>query len=182
MNLDAVFEDLEAKYAAQLSAQPPAASDSQRCQKNAATVDAEVRVVEVLTARGIREELIAPLLGKDFIAGMDLFRPVWVVYKTASLASVEFKVGDQPELPKIRFSNRPLDAMLDLLPKFGPISWRLALVRDAALHAGQFIKHSDELLFVQTETTELALPIEGLEVLRVESVDNFGGDFANGLN
>ncbi len=182
MNLDAVFEDLEAKYAAELGARQPSGSDNQDCQKTSAMIDDKLRIVEVQTARGIREELIAPLIGKDFIAGMDLYRPIWVVYKTGSLASVEFKLGDQPQLPKIRFSHRGVGAMLDLLPQFGPISWRVALVRDAALKTGQFIKHSDEFLFVQTEKTEVAVPIAGLEVLRFESVDNFGGDFAYELN
>lgn len=174
MNLDALFEDLDAKYEADLSSATKQAVSNSGCSSNGSLVSSEHNLVEVVSARSIPEELMAPILGQDFIAGMDLYRPIWVIYRTAALTSFEFKHFDDPGLPVARVSQRQLGDLVMRIPKFVSISWRIALGHEDSLQTGQLVNQTERFMQVQVGQRLLNLDFHSLEQVKFNAVDNLG--------
>lgn len=166
MHIEDIFEDLEAQFDAALT---KGARDS---------FTDNVRALEVTTLGLNKKELIAPIFGKEFMAGLDSFAPVWHIYPMRVLRSIVFHSEIDKSLPKLRNLGADLESFLGSLPKPCEIRWRV-LGGEEFLHTGQLHSVSRSLLFIYTpgSSMPIAIPISALEQISIESVDNLNGDF-----
>jgi hypothetical protein len=166
MHIEDIFEDLEAQFAA---AQEPLSRTSYT--ENA-------RAIELKTENLAPTELIAPIIGLDFIAGLDVVNPIWHIFPMRSVHRVSFHSTADPELPKLRNFGLDLQTFLKTLPTPCAIKWRVGSVDDF-LRSGQLHDVAQQLLFIYNDAKSLplAVPILALAQLSIESVDNLNGDF-----
>jgi len=166
MHIEDIFEDLEAQFDASL----------QRNQRDVYTDS--VRAIQVQTANHSTKELFAPIIGSEFIAGLDSLTPIWHIYPTRSVRKITLHTEVDDSLPKLRFVPVKLDAFLKTLPLPCGIRWRFAGA-DEYLHQGTLHSIANNLLFVfvSGSSMPIAVPILGLGQLSIESVDNLNGDF-----
>lgn len=166
MHIEDIFEDLEAQFDASL-------------QKNQRDVYTDnVRAIEVQTAYHTNYELVAPIIGSEFIAGLDSLRPIWHIYPTRSVRKITLHTEVEESLPKLRSVHAKLDTFLKSLPLPCGIRWRFA-GSDEYLHQGTLHSIANSLLFIYVSGSSLpiAVPILALGQLSIESVDNLNGDF-----
>jgi hypothetical protein len=90
MHIEDIFEDLEAQFAA--------ASETRLRD----SLTAGARSVEVHTEKMVPKELIAPILGIDFLAGLDSISPIWHILPMRSVTKVIFNSEAEMTLPKLR--------------------------------------------------------------------------------
>jgi hypothetical protein len=166
MHIEDIFEDLEAQFAA---ASELRARDS---------VTAGARAIELKTASLMPRELIAPIIGVDFMAGLDAVHPIWHIFPMRTIQRVAFHIEGDPQLPKLRNFNIDFANFIQTLPKPCSIRWRVGGTEDF-VRSGQLHTATPNLLFIyaKSETRPLAVPISALEQLSIESVDNLNGDF-----
>lgn len=166
MHIEDIFEDLEAQFAAA----------SELKQRNNFTADA--RAIELRTASLMPRELIAPIIGVDFIAGLDAVNPIWHVFPMHTIHRLVFQAASDPQLPKLRNFALDFPSFIQNLPMPCSIRWRIAGTDDF-VRSGQLHSATSNLLFIYTDSAErpIAVPIAALEQLSIESVDNLNGDF-----
>lgn len=166
MHIEDIFEDLEAQFAAV----------SQARVRDSITEGA--RAIEVNTAGVVPKELIAPILGTDFLAGLDSISPIWHIYPMRSVTKLVFHSQAEPSLPKLRNFAIDFIGFLNSIPTPCSIRWRL-MGADSLIRLGQLHTVTGSLLFIYLKNTQrpIAVPIQALEVLSIESVDNLSGDF-----
>lgn len=166
MHIEDIFEDLEAQFDAALH----------KSERDSFTDN--VRALEICTVNQMKKDLIAPILGKEFLAGLDLVSPIWHVYPLRILRNIIFHSEVDESLPKLRNMGVDLETFIGTLPKPCSIRWRVQGANDF-LSSGQLHSMSRQLLFIyQTGSPKpIAVPISALEQLSVESVDNLNGDF-----
>ena len=166
MNIEDIFEDLEARFAAALQNRPRDVYIE------------NISALEVSTVNQIKKDLIAPILGKEFIAGLDSFAPVWHVYPTRALQQIIFHSEADESLPKLRNLGINLEAFLESLPKPCSIRWRINSTENF-LHTGQLHSVTRNLLFIYPPDSlrPIAVSIAAIDQLSIESVDNLNGDF-----
>lgn len=166
MHIEDIFEDLEAQFDASL-------------QKNQRDVYTEnVRALEVQTANHTTKGLIAPIIGSEFLAGLDSLTPIWHIYPTGSVRKITLHSQVDESLPKLRAVPVKLETFLKTLPLPCAIRWRYAGT-DEYLHQGNLhsIAHSLLFIYVSGSSRPIAVPIIALGQLSIESVDNLNGDF-----
>ncbi|BDS50808.1 hypothetical protein [Rhodoluna lacicola] len=171
MHIEDIFEDLEAQFAA----------ESIRKLRDNFTDNA--RAIELRTASLMPRELIAPIIGVDFMAGLDAVNPIWHIFPMRTIFRVVFHSEGDPQLPKLRNFALDFAGILKTLPTPCSIRWRIAGADDF-VRSGQLHSVTTNLLFIYTDTQPgvspsrpIAVPIAALEQLSIESVDNLNGDF-----
>ena len=166
MHIEDLFEDLEAQFAAA----------SQTEQRDSFTANA--KAIELGTANLMPRELIAPIIGVDFMAGMDLVAPIWHLFPMRTIHKVIFHTDGDADLPKLRNFALDLAGIIQTLPTPCAVRWRVS-GPDDFVRSGQLHNCTANLLFIYTESSPrpIAVPIAALEQLSIESVDNLNGDF-----
>ncbi|MFM6971328.1 MAG: hypothetical protein ACKOWH_01910 [Rhodoluna sp.] len=166
MRIQDLFEDLEAQFdAAKSEIKKPSNLEN-------------VRAIQIKTTSLVPRELIAPILGLDFVAGLDPIAPVWHIYPNTSIKSVELGKDQNSDLPLVRTFAVDLSKFIEGLPRPCSIRWRTKGV-DEYLQSGQFNDIAVNLMLVNTKASQnpMLIPFDSLYQLSVESVDNFGGSF-----
>lgn len=166
MHIEDIFEDLEAQFAAVSETKPRD------------TFTQNARAIELNTSGLLKHELIAPIIGVDFIAGLDAVRPIWQVLPMRTVSKVIFHTDGDPALPKLRNFQVNLSGFIQTLPTPCSIRWRVGGADDF-LRNGQLHNATANLMFIYlpANSRPIAVPIEALEQLSIESVDNLNGDF-----
>ncbi len=166
MHFEDIFEDLEAQFAA--------ASETRLRD----SLTAGARSVEVHTEKMVPKELIAPILGIDFLAGLDSISPIWHILPMRSVTKVIFNSEAEMTLPKLRNFKIDFIGFLNSIPTPCSIRWRIA-GSDSFIRVGQLHTVTGSLLFIYLKSAKrpIAVPIQALEMLSIESVDNLNGDF-----
>jgi hypothetical protein len=166
MHIEDIFEDLEAQFAAA----------SQTKQRDSFTTNA--KAIELNTSTLTPRELIAPIIGVDFMAGMDTLVPIWHFFPMRTIHKVIFHTDGDAELPKLRNFALDLAGIIQTLPTPCAIRWRVS-GPDDFIRSGQLHNCTSNLLFIYTSAQHrpIAVPIAALEQLSIESVDNLNGDF-----
>lgn len=166
MHIEDIFEDLEAQFAAA----------NQRTPRDSFTAGA--KAIELSTGSTMPRELIAPIIGVDFMAGLDCVHPIWHVFPMRVIQRVIFHAEGDPALPKLRNFDLDFANFIQTLPTPCSIRWRVGGSEDF-VRSGQLHGATPNLLFVYTksQTGPFAVPITALEQLSIESVDNLNGDF-----
>ena len=166
MHIEDIFEDFEAQFAA--------ASETQKRD----SFTANVRVIEIKTSSHPSRELIAPIIGTDFIAGMDIHLPIWHFFPMRTIQRVIFHTDGDGDLPKLRNFALDFAGIIQTLPTPCAVTWRLGGLDDF-LRSGQLHNATANLLFIYANSQHrpIAVPIAAMDQLSIESVDNFNGDF-----
>ena len=171
MHIEDIFEDLEAQFAAVAS------------QKPRDSFTENIRSIQLKTASLMPRELIAPIIGVDFIAGLDPINPIWHIFPMQTICQVDFRTEGDAQLPKLRNFSIDFAAFLKTLPTPCSIRWRLAGTDDF-VRSGHLHTVSQNLLFIYASpqrtaanSLPIAVPISALAQLSIESVDNLNGEF-----
>lgn len=171
MHIEDIFEDLEAQFAA--------AGE----QVNRDSFTAAARAIEIKTDAMVPGELIAPIIGVDFIAGLDTLHPIWHIFPMKIIHRVIFYSEGDSQLPKLRNFSLDFSSFLQTLPTPCSIRWRVAGSNDF-LRVGQLHNASANLLFIYPDgqtggkpIRPIAVPVAALNQLSIEAVDNLNGDF-----
>lgn len=166
MHIEDIFEDLEAQFAAA----------SQTRVRDSITSGA--RAIEVNTASMVPKELIAPILGFDFLAGLDSVSPIWHIFPMRWVTKVLFHSETEQNLPMLRNFAIDFIGFLNSIPTPCSIRWRIA-GSDSFIRVGQLHTVTGSLLFIYLKDAKrpIAVPIQALQMLSIESVDNLNGDF-----
>lgn len=166
MHIEDIFEDLEAQFAA--------ASETQ----NRDSFTENARALEVSTSLLAPRELIAPILGQDFIAGLDSVAPIWHIFPMRTVHRMIFHSEIDSDLPRLRNFNIDIINFLNSVPTPCSIRWRVS-GPDDFVRTGQLHTVTRSLLFIYLINTKrpIAVPIQAIEQLSIESVDNLNGDF-----
>lgn len=166
MHIEDIFEDLEAQFAAATA----------HNQRDSFTENA--KTIELGTANLPPRELIAPIMGVDFMAGMDTFAPIWHFFPMRTIQKVIFHADGDAELPKLRNFALDLASIIQTLPTPCAVRWRVS-GPDDFVRSGQLHNCTSNLLFIYNESNPrpIAVPIAALDQLSIQSVDNLNGDF-----
>lgn len=166
MHIEDIFEDLEAQFYAAM----------QKSQRNSYTDD--VRAIEIHLANNVKKELVAPILGKNFVAGLDALSPIWHFFPVNFVQKITLHSDLEETLPKLRNLAIDLESLLKSLPFPSQIRWRLAL-NDEHLSQGVMTSISNGLIYISSvgAPRPMAVPVLALSQLSVESVDNLNGVF-----
>jgi len=166
MHIEDIFEDLEAQFAA---AGQTRVRDS---------ITNGPQAIEVNTHSMVPKELIAPILGSDFLAGLDAVSPIWHIFPMRSVTKVHFHAETEQNLPKLRNFAIDFIGFLNSIPTPCSIRWRIA-GSDSFIRVGQLHTVTGSLLFIYLRDAKrpIAVPIQALQMLSIESVDNLNGDF-----
>ncbi|MEY4639463.1 MAG: hypothetical protein RLY13_461 [Actinomycetota bacterium] len=166
MHIEDLFEDLEAQFA----------SASVTQTKSSFTSGA--KIVEAQLANTATRKLIAPIIGQDFIAGLDLVSPIWYLYPVARVRKLRFCDSSESDLPAVRNFEVSLEQFLGSAPK--PCAIRWCTIQDQHhLAIGQLHSLSGGLMFIYQSGVAgpIAVPVAALEMMAIESVDNLNGSF-----
>ena len=166
MHIEDIFEDLEAQFAAATEIR----------QRDSFTANA--KAIELNTSNLPPRELIAPIIGVDFMAGMDTVAPIWHFFPMRTIHKVIFHADGDAELPKLRNFGLDLAGIIQTLPTPCAVRWRVS-GPDDFVRSGQLHNCTANLLFIYNDSNPrpIAVPISALEQLSLESVDNLNGDF-----
>jgi hypothetical protein len=161
MNLESLFEDFEAQLAAEESRTAP--TD---------TLDA-TNLVRIYWCDGGFIDLVAVLLGQDFIAGMALLSKDWRLIALSAADRIEFCELVGVEMPTIRFFEGSRLSFLERLPMPISITWTQGVI--GQVQRGILVDFKGECCIVEvlSSTTPIGIPLTCIEVLGIDSVENF---------
>lgn len=161
MNLESLFEDFEAQLAAEESAAIPADS------LNA------TNLVRIYWRDGGFIDLVAVLLGHDFVAGMGLVSKDWRLIGLEAAERVEFCEIVGVDIPEIRFFEGSRLSFLERLPL--PISITWSYEATGQMQRGILIDLKGECCIVEVLNTAspIGIPLARIQVLGIDSVENF---------
>jgi hypothetical protein len=161
MNLESLFEDFEAQLAAEESKSTPADS-----------LDA-TNLVRIYWQDGGFIDLVAVLLGHDFVAGMSLLSKDWRLIGLEAAERVEFCEIVGAEIPEIRFFEGDRLNFLDRLPL--PISITWSYEANGQMQRGILIDLKGECCIVEVlnNSSPVGIPLARIQVLGIDSVENF---------
>ena len=161
MNLESLFEDFEAQLAAEESKSTPADS-----------LDA-TNLVRIYWQDGGFIDLVAVLLGHDFVAGMGLLSKDWRLIGFEAAERVEFCEIVGAEIPEIRFFEGDRLNFLYRLPL--PISITWSYEANGQMQRGILIDLKGECCIVEVlnNSSPIGIPLASIEVLGIDSVENF---------
>lgn len=163
MNLDGIFEDLEAQFDSQLGA-----ANSRQ------TFDESNLVTVWSRNQGAVCQLAAAILGVDFVAGMALGTNCFRLIPLVSVRNCEFAALKNANLPKCRFVEIQAAQFLARLPLPFSIQWRTSA--DAPVRHGNVSDLLGQCLCIEELGSTLlqAVPLHSLEFLELSNVENFG--------
>lgn len=159
MHIEDIFEDLEAQF------------DSVTKKDTNHPFHFQARIIDIKTMN-FSLKLIAPIIGLDFIAGLDLEKPIWHIFSTRCISEVHFLEAQDQTLPMVRQLTEPMETFLQHIPLPGLMRWRTfdnpELVRVGAVRGT-----SDGFLMTHqgAEAQEICVPVLSLAQLSIDSVD-----------
>jgi hypothetical protein len=160
MHIEDIFEDLEAQFDAVQE------KDHQNFGYLAA------KITEVKT-QSFSAKLIAPIIGVDFIAGLDLEKPTWHIFSSRFISEVSFLPAQDQTLPRVRQLEESLVAFLQHLPLPGLIRWRTMDNPDFInLGALRGITHGLLMANPAGATKQIFVPILSLAQLSIDSIES----------
>lgn len=162
MQIDDLFEDLEAQFEA--AENTPAAQ----------LINGKARVALVQDLDLAKHHLVAPVIGLDYVAGLDEKLPIWNLLSFQNVRSLSLSQGDEASLPRARVSDNLLAACLKNMKTPMAAEWKG--MGDGAFRPVNIIQVSESMLVLaaDNESGLIGVPICRLAHLRILSVDNFG--------
>lgn len=166
MHIEDLFEDLEAQFA------------SSSATQSKTNFRAGAKFVEVKLANTATRKLIAPIIGQDFVAGLDPVSPIWFLYPAGSIRKLRFGESNETGLPGLRNFEVCFEQFLKSVPMPCAIRWSTRQ-DDQHLAIGQLHSLARGLMFIYQTGADgpIAVPVAALDLLVVESVDNLNGSF-----
>lgn len=163
MNLDYVFEDLEAQFAAEREAAPDLAVNSLRFSW------LDSNVLNVQLCQGQQHRLIAPMFGKDFVAGLIAGSDRLLILANAAILRLTFET--QPRLPPVRLLDCKVSDFLNQFEIPAAVLWRQA--NQVAEHSGFLVDAREGFVFLAEAGAPLpfALPFAQLSSLQVQAAE-----------
>lgn len=161
MNLDHIFEDLEAQFDGYLTATQPRHFFGRS------------QVLRVWHQRASITELAAPILGKDFVAGMALGSNVFKLIRLEAVSKISMIELVNSGVPTSRFVPIGILDFLERLPL--PFSIRLQPLGDKLSANFVVLDFLGEAMLVESGEPEsiLLLPFAGMAHLDLIDVENF---------
>ena len=166
MNIEHFLEDLEAQFVNEFSPQKEIFTYS------------EMNQVHLISSDESAHRLIAPIIARDFVAGLDLVSPTWHIFPFHSVRLIRFEKNNASDMPKIREFNKSFFDFLLLTQTPSPA--KLKLAGEASMQkSGQLTGLMNELIiFVDAFAKNvIAVPLQSIQQLSIESVDKLNGDF-----
>ncbi|WP_138316161.1 hypothetical protein [Rhodoluna limnophila] len=163
MSFDNFFEDLEAQF------------EAAQNRPIAQIINGQSALAEVQDQGFAHHLLVAPMLGCDFIAGLDKTLPIWNIFSFKMVRSIRFVPGEEPDLPKAREVQKSLVAHLGEVASPMAIEWRG--VDDENFRSANLVGISGELLLIAKGDSVIGVPAQRIGQIKVLSVDNFGYQF-----
>lgn len=152
MTLEALFEDLEASL-------------ERSCPITAAQITAKANHLSVIARNQMRFSLVAPILAKDFVVGLDEQTADWLCILKSQIAELRFSSEADASLPTTRTRSLTLEQFLGEMPM--PISIALKTVQPAIRFAA-IAAVGDGLLFLRTRSEQVvAIAIDSIEFFRI---------------
>jgi hypothetical protein len=161
MNLDSIFEDFEAQLAAEDSATSPVDS-----------LDA-TNMVRIYWREGGFVDLVAVLLGEDFVAGMALVSKTWQLISFESADRIEFGELVGVDAPSMRFFEGSRLSFLERLPLPLSISWTFHQASQKQRGILIDLKGECCILEVLQQPSPIGIPLARIGILGIDSVENF---------
>lgn len=162
MKIENIFEDLEAQFEAAQNVAIPQ------------LINEEARLAEAVDLQLVNHALVAPILGANFIAGLDKTLPIWNILPFANVRKIAFSGGNEPSLPKARATT---DSLIDHLLKLKlPTAGQWQTLGESALTSANIMAVESGLIILASEVQRgvIGVPINQLAHLKILSVDNFG--------
>jgi hypothetical protein len=152
MTLEALFEDLEASL-------------ERSCPITANQITAKANHVAVIARNQMRFSLVAPIVGKDFVVGLDEQTADWLCILKSQIAELRFSSDADASLPTTRTRALKLEQFLGDMPM--PISVSLKTAQPAVRFAA-IVAIGDGLLFLRARNEQVvAIGIDSIEFLRI---------------
>jgi len=166
MNLDSVFEDLEAQFAAQDQSSAEPSRQTQRF----AWLESNLVLVQLGAEGTHQHRLIAPMIGADFVAGLLPTQNQWLMIPTCSITRLTFET--QANLPAVRLLEVGATDFLNQLQICSDVFWRRA--HDLTESAGWLLDARDGLLMLAEAGCDqpFGVPLARLSTLRFSTVEN----------
>jgi hypothetical protein len=164
MQLDNIFEDLEAQF--------DFALESSATKSSFETSNlARVRRHDGRTA-----ELVHPVLGEDFIAGMVLGANAFRLYRLVTLSQLEFKTLVGLDLPAVQCTTLSTRGFLANISLPSAIAW--STLEAVEVKRGVWLDLVGELLLINMLKIDdpIGVPLTSLSDLQIDSVDNRNAD------
>lgn len=164
MQLDGFFEDFEARFEAELEAsQIPNALDS-------------ANLIRVVASHEGFVDLVACLLGLDFVAGMALGRNDWQLIRFDAIAEMQFSELRDVPIPEVRIFELPVIEFLERLPL--PLVIKLTTLDASASRQCLLLELRGNCLVTQgaNSANPVGIPISSIARIHIDSVENFGTD------
>jgi len=164
MQLDNIFEDLEAQFGFALET---GATKTPFERSN---------LVRIRRSDGRSAELVHPLLGDDFIAGMVLGSNIFCLYRMAALLQIEFITLRGVDLAAIRSASLSVRDFLFNLNFPYEVMW--VTLSSVETRRGIVIDLVGELALLNIIGTDvpIGVPLSSIAELQIISVDNFSAD------
>lgn len=165
MQLDNIFEDLEAQFDFAL-------------ESNTAKSPFETsNLARVRRHDGRTAELVHPVLGEDFIAGMVLGANAFRLYRLAGLSQLEFKTLVGLDLPAVQGTTLSSRGFLKNISLPSAIAW--STLDSVEVKRGVLAELVGDLLLINRLGIEnpIGVPISALSDLQIDSVDNRNTDY-----
>lgn len=161
MNLDDVFEDLEAEFEGYLAASRPK------------VVVERSHLLRVWHLREQITELAAPILGADFVAGMALGTNVFRLIRLESVLKITLLELVNSDVPHVRKIPLRATEFFDRLPL--PFSVRMQTAGTGSFALFVVIDLLGEMLLVESAEDGVIqlLPLVSIAVIDLIDVDNF---------
>ena len=169
MNFDPLFEDLEARFSASESIVDAGFSIADL---------SGVTSIELVLNNLLRQTLVAPLLGRGFIAGIDSEAPNWVGVPMSAIRSMSFGSLQSFSLPALKFSDANFEEHIQQLPLPAECNFR-TMNHDDGLVSATLLDVDFGLLFLQPKQGQIlrSVPLVQVTQLRIWAVDNLSKDF-----
>jgi hypothetical protein len=152
MTLEALFEDLDASL-------------ERSCPITANQITAKANHLAVIARNQMRFSLVAPIVAKDFVAGLDEQTADWLCILKSQIAELRFSSDADASLPTTRTRALKLEQFLGDMPM--PISVSLKTAQPAVRFAA-IVAIGDGLLFLRARNEQVvAIGIDSIEFLRI---------------
>jgi hypothetical protein len=162
MELDKFFEDFEAQFDAEIEASQVVGP----LRKS--------NLVRVFWPKGGYVDLVAAILGEDFVAGMALGGNDWRLIPFGAVDRLGFRSLKNIDLPPVRLIEHSAPTFLEQFPLPLAVSWltvRNPSIKKGILHG----LHGGVLLLEALGAVDpVGIPLTSIETLHIDSVENFG--------
>ncbi len=164
MNLDHLFEDLEAQFESGFGA-TVAHSKFLSCNG-----------LRIVPQRGLPENLVAPIIGSDFVAGLDQGFMLWHVFPSEQIIEILPQTYEDSELPRLKHFDRKLCDLLESFAKPVEIVWHTGEMHNAP-QRGMMVELVCGLMVVETTRGIVAVSPRSASKICIEVVDNLSEEF-----